>query len=639
MGCTCHEHGHDHGHHHGCDREHRETADGLFSVLGAGLLLFGGLFLPIGETLRLLLLSAAYLLSGWQVLLEALENIKKGMFFNESFLMSVASFGAFVIGEAGEGAAVMLFYQVGEQLQAYAVGRSRRAITDLMDIRPDTATVFREDAWCLVSSMEVQVGEWILVKAGERIPLDGRVEEGTSLLDTAALTGESLPRPVGPGQEVLSGCINGSGVLKICVTQPFDRSTASRMLEMTEHAWERKGKTEAFISKFARYYTPAVVFSALGMTVLLPLLGLCSFQEAVHRALTFLVISCPCALVLSVPLGYFAGIGCASRNGILVKGGNSLDALCDGRIAVFDKTGTLTQGTFRVTELRPEQGTDPQKLLKLAALAEAHSDHPIARAILEKYDKELDLTSIENADETPGYGMKATVDGREVLAGSAGLLRDRGIAVEEVDDALTTIYVGVDGHYLGAILVEDIVKPEAAKALEQMKHLGIQRTILLTGDREEPAQKAARQVGIDAVYSRLLPQEKAERLEVLFKEKACKDKLLYIGDGLNDAPVLAMADVGIAMGGLGVDAALEAADVVLMDDRLDRLPTALRIARRTRSIVVQNIVFSVAVKLFMLTLSIVGTTTMWAAVFADVGVCLIAVLNALRGLRLPKTQI
>ncbi len=640
-----HEHGHEHHHHHdhddcGCGCGHDHTHGGeiergeVVPLILALALFFAGLLLPVPTMAQLILYVAAYLIAGWKVLLEAGENILHGEIFDEAFLMSVASLGACLIGEVGEGAAVMIFYNIGELFQSYAVGRSRGSITALMDIRPDTANLLRGEETATVPARSVEVGQTILVRAGERIPLDGTVLEGTSQLDTAALTGESLPREIGPGQAALAGCVNLNGVLRIQVTKPFGESTASKILELTEHAGANKAKTEQFITRFARVYTPAVVFAALVIAVVPPLLGLGAWGEFIHRALTFLVISCPCALVLSVPMGFFAGIGCASKNGILVKGGNYLEAMCTAEIVAFDKTGTLTRGRFEVLETRPAPSVKPEALLELAALAETYSTHPIANSLRAAYGQPVDKSRIADAAEQAGNGVMATVDGREVLAGNARLMAAHGISVPDQPIQGTAVYVAADGAYQGLVLVGDAPKSEAKEALKALKSLGVAKTVMLTGDHATAAQAVGEVVGVDQVRAELLPGDKVQAVEDLLKEKSCKGKLLYIGDGMNDAPVLARADVGIAMGGMGTDAAIEAADVVIMDDDLNRLPTAIRIARHTRRIVVENVVFAIGVKLIVLTLGARGDATMWAAVFADVGVCVLAILNSMRALRL-----
>lgn len=636
--CTAHA-GHSHGESHaGCSCENGSESlerEEVLPLAGALLFFLAGLLLPVGERFQIVLYSLAYLISGWKVLLHAGRNILKGRVFDETFLMSVASLGACLIGDFGEGAAVMLFYNIGELFQSYAVGRSRGSITALMDIRPDTANLLKDGQVKTVPAGNVAVGELILVKAGERIPLDGVVVDGRSLLDTAALTGEAVPREINAGGQALAGCVNLSGVLQIRVTKPFEESTASKILELTENAGANKAKAEQFITKFARYYTPAVVLVAGVIAVFPPLLGAGTWADFIHRALTFLVISCPCALVISVPMGFFAGIGCASKNGILVKGGNYLEALCDAEAVAFDKTGTLTQGTFRVTEQRPN-GCSADQLLEWAALAEAYSSHPIAQSLRAAYGREIDQTRVREASEIAGNGVKAVVDGREVLAGNARLMRASGIEVPGTSFSGTAVHVAVQGAYMGMLIIGDTVKPEAKNALRALKNLGVKKTVMLTGDHASAAEEIGREVGVDLVRAELLPGDKVSALETLLESKSQKGTLLFIGDGMNDAPVLARADVGIAMGGMGTDAAIEAADVVIMDDDLSRLPTAIRIARQTQHIVIQNVVFALCIKGIILTLGAIGYASMWAAVFADVGVSLLAVLNSMRALHLKK---
>ena len=573
-----------------------------------------------------------YFIIGWDVLWRAIRNIKNGQVFDENFLMAVATVGAFGCGEYREGVAVMLFYQVGELFQSVAVDRSRRSISDLMDIRPDYANVEREGQLVQVDPEEVSVGDTILVKPGERIPLDGVVTEGSSTLDTAALTGESMPREVGEGRDVVSGCINLSGVLRIRVTKPFEDSTVAKILELVENSASKKAKAEHFITKFARYYTPAVVFAALALAFLPPLLGLGTFGMWIQRALIFLVVSCPCALVISIPLSFFGGIGGASRQGILVKGGNYLEALAQAGIVVFDKTGTLTQGRFAVTEAEAAVGSR-EELLELAALAEHFSTHPISRSIQEACP-EADFSRVTQAEELPGRGVRAVVDGRTVLAGNGKLMKEFDVAVsEDGEPAGTVVYVAADGQYLGRLVVADQIKESAPRALQMLKAEGVGRTVMLTGDAPAVGQAVGRTLGLDEVHAGLLPGDKVERVEQLLAQKRPGEQLVFVGDGINDAPVLSRADVGVAMGAMGSDAAIEAADVVLMDDDLTKLPVAVSIARKTLRIVRQNIVFALGVKFLVLILSAFGMANMWMAVFADVGVSVLAILNASRMLR------
>lgn len=618
------------------DRRQKRT---LARILISTALLILAALLPLEGPLRLAAFLVPYAVIGYDVLWEALEGIAHGQVFDENFLMALATVGAIGTGEYPEAVFVMLFYQVGELFQSYAVGKSRQSIAALMDIRPDWANVERDGALVQVDPEEVAVGEVIVVRPGERIPLDGEVLEGTSAMDTAALTGESLPRTAGPGDEVISGCVNLSGVLRIRVSKVFGDSTVAKILDLVENASSKKARAEQFITRFARYYTPAVVLAAVVLAVLPPLLSPMDWRESLNRALTFLVISCPCALVISVPLSFFGGIGGASRQGILVKGGNYLEALAKARVVVFDKTGTLTQGVFRVTEVRcsPEDRT---ALLETAALAELHSSHPIARALREAWGKPLDPSRVREVEERSGRGVRSVVDGTAVLAGSRRLLEEAGLTLPADDGALpgTVVHVAVGNRYLGCLLISDQLRPEAPKALSALKAEGVEKTVLLTGDSLSAGEAAAKELGIDQVCAQLLPGDKVEQVERLLSEKGRRGKLVYVGDGINDTPVLSRADVGIAMGGIGSDAAIEAADVVLMDDDLSKLPLAVSIARRTLAIAKQNIVFALGVKLGMLLLVAAGFASMWMGVFADVGVAVLAILNAMRALKVPKAS-
>ena len=573
-----------------------------------------------------------YLLIGWDVLWKAVRNIAHGQIFDENFLMALATVGAFGTGEYAEAVFVMLFYQVGELFQGYAVGKSRQSITALMDIRPDCANVERDGALLQVDPDEVEVGDTIVIKAGERVPLDGVILEGRSTLDTAALTGESLPREAEAGDDVISGCINLSGLLKVRVTKSFEESTVAKILDLVENAAGKKAKAENFITKFARYYTPSVVAAAVLLAVLPPLLGDGDWSKWFHQALVFLVISCPCALVISVPLSFFGGIGGASRAGILVKGGNYLEVLADTQIVVFDKTGTLTKGVFNVTAIHPDQ-CDEDRLLELAALAESYSDHPISRSLKEACGKEIDNSRVDGVEEIAGQGVKASVDGVEVWVGNDKLMDAAGAAWHPCHRVGTTVHVASQGVYLGHIVISDEVKEDAAQAIAGLKTIGIQKTVMLTGDAQAVGEDVARSLGLDEVHAQLLPADKVDQVEALLRERTGKGKLAFVGDGINDAPVLSRADLGIAMGGLGSDAAIEAADVVLMDDKPSKIAVAIRIARKTLSIVRQNIVFALGVKLLVLVLGAVGRANMWGAVFADVGVSVLAILNAMRALR------
>ena len=571
-----------------------------------------------------------YGIIGWDVLWRAIRNIKNGQVFDENFLMSVATVGAFGCGEYPEAVAVMLFYQVGELFQSVAVDRSRKSISALMDIRPDYANMERNGELVQVDPEEVSVGDVIVVKAGERVPLDGTVLEGTSSLDTAALTGESLPRDVQAGDEVVSGCVNLTGVLHVKVNKPFGESTVAKILDLVENSSSKKAKAENFITKFARYYTPAVVFAALGLAALPPLLGMGPWLMWVQRALNFLVVSCPCALVISIPLSFFGGIGGASKQGILVKGGNYLEALAQAGIVVFDKTGTLTKGTFEVTAVHPQQVGEGE-LLELAALAERFSDHPISRSIQAACQSAPDPNRVTDAKEIAGHGVRAVVDGKTVLAGNQKLMDQFHIPFEDACHHVgTIIHVAVDGVYMGHIVISDQVKEGAKETLRDLKAAGVRKTVMLTGDSQAVGQAVAQQLGLDEVHAELLPGDKVDQVERLLQSKGPKEQLVFVGDGINDAPVLSRADIGVAMGAMGSDAAIEAADIVLMDDDLKKLPVAVRIARKTLRIVRENIVFALAVKFLVLILSAVGVANMWWAVFADVGVSVIAILNSMR---------
>ena len=549
--------------------------------------------------------------------------------------MSLATVGALATGEYPEAVFVMLFYQVGELFQSYAVDQSRKSITSLMDIRPDYANIEVDGQLRQVDPEDVAVGDTIVIKAGERIPLDGVVLEGTSNVDTAALTGESLPREAQPGDDVISGCVNLSGLLRVRVTKAFEESTVAKILDLVENSSSKKAKAENFITKFARYYTPAVVLAAVALALLPPLFPSIQWVDSIQRALNFLVVSCPCALVISVPLSFFGGIGGASKNGILVKGGNYLEVLAKTELVVFDKTGTLTRGVFNVTAIHPDHCGEAQ-LLELAALAESYSDHPISRSLKEAYGKELDASRVSNVEELSGRGVRATVDGRQICAGNDKLMEDIGVSWHPCHRVGTTVHVASDGVYLGHIVISDEVKPDAKEAITALKACGVRRTVMLTGDAKAVGESVAQELGLDEVHTQLLPADKVTRVEALLGEVSPKGALAFVGDGINDAPVLSRADIGIAMGGLGSDAAIEAADIVLMDDKPSKLADAIRIARRTLAIVRQNIVFALAVKFLVLALSAAGVANMWEAVFADVGVSVIAILNAMRALKTVK---
>ncbi len=607
----------------------------LYRILASGLLFLLGLLLPLEGAGKLFILLPAYAIIGWDVLWKAARNIINGQVFDENFLMALATVGAFFTGEYPEAVAVMLFYQTGELFQSVAVGRSRRSIAALMDIRPDYANIEENGLLRQVDPEEVAVGDTIVVKAGERIPLDGVVLEGNSSLDTAALTGESLPRAVAPGDPVISGCINQSGLLRVRATKVYGESTVARILDLVENASTKKAKVENFITRFARYYTPVVVVAAVLLAVLSPLLPSVSWQEGVHRALIFLVISCPCALVISVPLSFFGGIGGESKIGVLVKGSSYLEALADTQVVVFDKTGTLTKGVFQVTAIHP-QGMEEAELLELCALAESYSEHPISHSLRKAWGKELDATRLGAVEELSGRGIQAVVDGKTVLAGNQKLMAERGIPWEDCERTGTIVHLAVEGSYAGHIVISDEVKPEASGAIAALRAGGVKKTVMLTGDAKEVGEAVARELGLDEVHSQLLPGDKVEQVERLLEETSRSGKLAFVGDGINDAPVLSRADVGIAMGGLGSDAAIEAADVVLMDDAIEKLPAAIAIARRTLSIARQNIIFALVVKGVVLLLGARGMANMWEAVFADVGVSVLAILNAMRALKVEK---
>jgi Cd2+/Zn2+-exporting ATPase len=636
--CACdhgHDHADDHAHDHGHDHDHGTGGSLVKKVLmGIGAVLFVvGMILELNRWVELAMFLASYLLIGGEVVFRALKNISKGQVFDENFLMSVATIGAFAIGEYPEGVAVMLFYQIGEAFQQYAVGRSRKSITDLMDIRPDFANVKIGDELRRVSPEEVLVGDLIEVKPGEKIPLDGVVMEGYSALDTSALTGESLPRDVEPGAEVLSGSINKNGLLTIEVTKPFGESTVSKILDLVQNASGHKAPVENFITKFARYYTPAVVFAAVALAIVPPLFFGGEWAEWINRALVFLVVSCPCALVISIPLSFFGGIGGASRNGILVKGSNYLDALHNVDTVVFDKTGTLTKGVFAVAEIVPAGELSRDALLELAAYAESNSNHPIAVSIQKAYGGKIQRERIAGYEEIAGHGIRVSVDGAAILAGNSKLMDREGVAFRRPDSIGTVVYLAANGVFAGYIVIADEVKHDSKKAIAALKTLGVRKTAMLTGDSKDVGEQIGHELGLDMVCAELLPQNKVEQLEKLFDEKSGKGKLLFVGDGINDAPVLARADVGIAMGGVGSDAAIEAADVVLMTDEPSKIADAITISKKTRRIVMQNIVFALAVKGVILILGAIGIATMWEAVFGDVGVALIAVLNAMRAMK------
>lgn len=596
--------------------------------------------LPVEGYLRFGLFMIPYLIIGYDILKKAFKGIRNKQVFDENFLMAVATIGAILLGDYTEGTAVMLFYQIGELFQSYAVGRSRRNISELMDIRPDYANVENNGELEQVDPDEVAIGTIIIVQPGEKVPIDGVITEGTSTLNTSALTGESLPRSAKVGDEVISGCINMTGLLKIRTTKEFGESTVSKILELVENSSSRKSKSENFISKFAKYYTPAVCYGALALALLPPIVLLIMGKPAmwgdwIYRALTFLVISCPCALVISIPLSFFAGIGGASNQGVLVKGSNYLETLAQTKYVVFDKTGTMTQGVFEVSGIHHSQIPD-EKLLEYAALAECSSSHPISKSLQKAYGKPVDRNRVTDIEEISGNGVIAKVDGVSVAVGNAKLMKKLGIAYQECHHVGTVVHMAVDGRYAGHILISDIIKPHAKEAIAELKKAGITRTVMLTGDSRRVADQVATELGIDEVYSELLPADKVTKVEELLDKKTAKEKLAFVGDGINDAPVLSRADIGIAMGALGSDAAIEAADIVLMDDDPLKISKAIKIARKCIRIVYENIYFAIGIKVLCLILGAIGIANMWMAIFADVGVMIIAVLNAIRALFVKK---
>ena len=581
----------------------------------------------------------AYLIVGFEIIIKAIKNIFKGRVFDENFLMTIATIGAFVIGEFPEAVAVMLFYQIGELFQDYAVDKSRKSITSLMDIRPDYANVKRSEEILKVNPEEVKIGETIVVKPGEKVPLDGIVTKGTSLLDTSSLTGESLPREVKENDEILSGCINQNGLLEIEVTKKFGESTVSKILDLVENASSKKAKTENFITKFAQYYTPVVVIIAVLLATIPPLvINGAEFTDWLYRALTFLVVSCPCALVISIPLGFFGGIGGASKKGILVKGSNYLEALSNTEIVVFDKTGTLTQGVFEVQKIETKNEIEKSEILKYAAYAENYSNHPIAlsvkREYVDKLKKEIDTKLISNVEEISGLGVNAKIEDKDILVGNEKLMEEKNIEYTKCNEIGTIIYVAINNKFAGYIVIADKIKNDSKKAIQKLKKNNITKTIMLTGDRKDVGEAVSKELGLDEVYTELLPDGKVEKVEELIKTKSQKGKLVFVGDGINDAPVLALADIGIAMGGLGADSTIEAADIVIMTDEPSKINDAIKISKKTMKIVKQNIIFAIAIKILVLILSAFGLSTMWEAVFADVGVSVIAIINSLRAMRI-----
>ena len=578
----------------------------------------------------------SYLLVGIKILKKAIKNILRGKVFDENFLMSLATVGAFAVGEFPEAAMVMILYQIGELFQDYAVNKSRKSIASLMDIRPDYANVYRDDKIEKVNPSEVAIGEIIVIKPGEKIPLDGTVVEGTSMLDTSALTGESVPRKIEVGDDALSGTINETGLIKVKVTKPFGESTVNKILDLVENASSKKSKSEKFITKFAKYYTPTVVIIAVIIALIPPLIIQdATFKDWIYKALSFLVVSCPCALVISIPLGFFGGIGGASKLGILIKGSNALEALADVETVVFDKTGTLTKGVFEVQDVKNFE-IEKEELVRLVAHAEKFSTHPVAESVKRFYNNEIDENIIGNIEEISGYGIIANIENKEVLVGNDKLMAKKNIAYEKCGEAGTILYVAIDNKFAGYILISDKIKDDSEKALKELKKMNIKKTVMLTGDRKEVANSVGKKLKLDEVFSELLPDGKVEKVEELMKVKSSKGKLAFVGDGINDAPVLVVSDVGIAMGGLGSDAAIEAADIVIMTDEPSKISKAIKIAKKTMRIVKENIVFALAVKFIVLLLTVIGVSTMWKAVFADVGVSVIAILNSLRMLHVKS---
>ena len=607
----------------------------LVRILIAAVGLVGVSLLPLFPLAKTILFLAVYLFIGWDVLWKAIRNILNGQIFDENFLMAIATIGAIVLGDFTEACGVMLFYQVGELFQSYAVGRSRKSIAALMDIRPDYANILQDGKLVQVDPEEIEVGQTIVVQPGEKIPLDGIVLEGSSTLDTAALTGESVPRDIQQGNEVISGCVNLSGLLKVQVTKAFEQSTVSKILDLVENSSAKKAKAENFITRFARWYTPAVVISAC-VLALVPSLITGQWQIWLERALIFLVISCPCALVISVPLSFFGGIGAASRCGILVKGGNYLEALARTDIMVFDKTGTLTKGSFSVSHIQPQEGVSPQELLEVAALAECYSNHPISQSLRSAWAKELDSSRVDQVKELAGYGVTASVDGCNVAVGNSKLMEQFHLSVQAPTQTGTIVHVAKEGNYLGYLIISDEVKEDAASAISSLRQAGVRKMVMLTGDTKATGEAVAKQLGLDEVHTQLLPADKVEVVEALLLQRQQGKHLAFVGDGVNDAPVLSRSDIGIAMGAMGSDAAIEAADVVLMDDSPSKISQAIHISRKTLRIVHQNIVFALGIKGLFLLMGAFGLANMWEAVFADVGVAVIAILNATRALKLEQ---
>ena len=609
---------------------------GIKIIIALILYIFAMVIKFDSELINNIIFIISYIIVGLDILKEAIRNIFRGEVFDENFLMAVATLGAFGIGEFPEAVAVMLFYQIGELFQSYAVDKSRKSIASLMDIRPDFANVYRNGKIEKVEPQNVKIGEIIIIKPGEKVPLDGIVIEGNTSLDTKALTGEAMPAEVKEGEEVLSGSININGVIKLEVKKEFGESTVSKILDLVENASSKKSKSENFITKFAKYYTPTVVIIALILAILPPLIieG-ASFQDWIYRALSFLVVSCPCALVISIPLSFFGGIGGASKIGVLVKGSNYLEALANTEIVVFDKTGTLTKGIFEVQKIEPN-GISKEELLKISAYAENYSNHPISKSIKQAYNKEIDEKEIIDSQELSGLGVMAKIANKNVLVGNEKLMQEKGIEYEKCNEIGTILYVAIEGKYAGYILISDTIKKDSKYTIQELKRHNIKQTVMLTGDKKEVGESVAKEIGIDKVYTQLLPADKVKKVEELLKTKSAKGKLAFVGDGINDAPVLAISDIGIAMGGLGADSAIEAADIVIMTDEPSKILKSIKISKKTMKIVKENIVFAIFVKILVLVLSAFGLSTMWEAVFADVGVSIIAIINAFRALRIKR---
>ncbi|MBV1818704.1 cadmium-translocating P-type ATPase [Bacteroidales bacterium MSK.15.36] len=626
-------HSHGHSHAHGETKLGNESISKISMAIGI-ILAIVAFLIKDEESLKTSLFIVSYILVGYEIIIIALKNILRGEIFDENFLMAVATIGAIAIKEYPEAVAVMVFYKIGEIFQDYAVDHSRRSIANLVDIRPEFANVKKGENIEMMSPEEVQIGDIIIVKPGEKVPLDGEIIEGQSYLDTSILTGESVNRKVEKGDVVLSGSINNTSLLTIKVTKNFGQSAVSKILDLVENASSKKAPTENFITKFAKYYTPAVVFSALALAVLPPIiLGSYEFSKWIYRALVFLVISCPCALVVSIPLGFFGGIGAASRNGILIKGGNYLEALQNVEIAVFDKTGTLTEGVFEVSQVKTHKDIKEDELIRLASLGESFSNHPIAKSIVNYYGKDIDKQEIKEYEEISGHGIRALLDEGELLVGNHKLMELKEVNYEKTKDFGTIVYVALNKNYLGYIIISDRIKEDSKKTIKELKNMGVKKTVMLTGDNKSAGERIGKELALDEVHTDLLPENKIEELEKLFSQKSLGGKLVFVGDGVNDAPVLARADIGIAMGGLGSDAAIEASDIVIMEDNPFKIIKGIEIAKKTKKIVWQNIIFSLGVKFVVLTLGALGFANMWAAVFADVGVTLIAVLNSMRTLK------